>query len=47
MITDCRIEKRTMKDATDIVQSYRECVRHLWNANFMSLIPAEELVRFR
>jgi hypothetical protein len=31
-----------MKDVTDVLQSFRECVRHLWNANFMSLIPASE-----
>jgi hypothetical protein len=31
-----------MKDVTDVLQSYRECVRHLWNANFMGLIPAAE-----
>jgi hypothetical protein len=28
-----------MKDATDILQSYRECVRHVWNTKFMDLIP--------
>jgi hypothetical protein len=31
-----------MKDATDVLQSYRECVRHLWNTNFMALIPTAE-----
>jgi hypothetical protein len=29
-----------MRDVTDILQSYRECVRHLWNAHFLHLLPA-------
>jgi hypothetical protein len=28
-----------MRDVTDILQSYRECVRHLWNANYLNLLP--------
>lgn len=28
-----------MQDVTDILQSYRDCVRHLWNANFLNLLP--------
>jgi len=31
-----------MKDITNILQSYRECVRHLWNANFLALLPTAQ-----
>jgi hypothetical protein len=27
-----------MQDVTDVLQSYRECMRHLWNANFLGLL---------
>jgi hypothetical protein len=35
-------QERPMRDVTDVLQSYRECVRHLWNASFMALIPTAE-----
>lgn len=31
-----------MKDATDVLQSYRECMRHLWNSSFLSLLPTAQ-----